>query len=101
MRAARSASLKRGLVCRIGAKRFGHPMKTGRSIMGQSPSWVNDLGGHVIETVGVWSLSCWNLGFEPAETIVLTDCTDYEYHCPVAIIECVPNVSEGRRPEVV
>ena len=31
------------LVCWIGAKRFGHPMKTGESIMGQSPSWVNEL----------------------------------------------------------
>jgi hypothetical protein len=34
-----------GLVCWIGTKRFGHPMKTCESIMGQSPSWVNELDG--------------------------------------------------------
>src|SRR4030095_7613154 len=34
-----------GLVCWMGATRFVHPMKTGDSIMGQSPSWVNDLAG--------------------------------------------------------
>ena len=43
---------QRGLVCRIGAKRFGHPMKTGESIMGQSPSWVNELRhGRGLDTV--------------------------------------------------
>ena len=47
--------------------------------MGQKPESVNELADALREAHGA----------------------EGGYHCPVAIIECVPNISEGRRAEIV